>query len=448
MICPYCSTDMEPIELNGKAFCSNCGLSVGSSTPSQDHAQASVIRHLDSPAADISDSVEPKSTDEQSNNSTKPAESLDSLATQFSPLKNEAVLNTQNEPGFYDATSLESLGSAKNKELPISDLTSATKPLDDTVAKENDESIKQDEPSPSIAATAKETSGSDKDSIPQVKPEDKPKILMSILSDEPNDIRVLQNAEKPVIEEDNNDLANKIKEVDQLGSAGILLDIISDEAVFKQKENELTAMKEATSLLDKVQAGDSKTPDDDKTDAKKPIKGASEFSPKGAKIIKVNILDNSVVNPIIHPELEAGPEELNLPNPEDFDLETNPNSESLDQIDNIVANESPENIDFSQSINADKTKSIEEIFGKLPEEKSTVDFKEEAEIPAKKLADKPIEEKNDNSHETTDPEPEPEIINKFTADEIKEALGDVIPAYKQETISLLMRPTSPSCSIK
>lgn len=28
MVCPYCSTDMEPIELNGKVFCSNCGLTV------------------------------------------------------------------------------------------------------------------------------------------------------------------------------------------------------------------------------------------------------------------------------------------------------------------------------------------------------------------------------------------------------------------------------------
>jgi hypothetical protein len=28
MVCPYCSTDIEPIELNGKVFCSNCGLTI------------------------------------------------------------------------------------------------------------------------------------------------------------------------------------------------------------------------------------------------------------------------------------------------------------------------------------------------------------------------------------------------------------------------------------
>lgn len=28
MVCPYCSTDMTPIELNGKVFCSNCGLTI------------------------------------------------------------------------------------------------------------------------------------------------------------------------------------------------------------------------------------------------------------------------------------------------------------------------------------------------------------------------------------------------------------------------------------
>ena len=33
MICPYCSTDMEPIELNGKVFCSNCGLTIANNGP-------------------------------------------------------------------------------------------------------------------------------------------------------------------------------------------------------------------------------------------------------------------------------------------------------------------------------------------------------------------------------------------------------------------------------
>lgn len=33
MVCPYCSTDMEPIELNGKVFCSNCGLTIANNAP-------------------------------------------------------------------------------------------------------------------------------------------------------------------------------------------------------------------------------------------------------------------------------------------------------------------------------------------------------------------------------------------------------------------------------
>ena len=34
MVCPYCSTDMTPIELNGKTFCSNCGLTIANNSPS------------------------------------------------------------------------------------------------------------------------------------------------------------------------------------------------------------------------------------------------------------------------------------------------------------------------------------------------------------------------------------------------------------------------------
>ncbi len=35
MVCPYCSTDMEPIELSGKVFCSNCGLTIKNNQPAQ-----------------------------------------------------------------------------------------------------------------------------------------------------------------------------------------------------------------------------------------------------------------------------------------------------------------------------------------------------------------------------------------------------------------------------
>lgn len=32
MVCPYCSANIEPIELNGKVFCSNCGLTIAGGT--------------------------------------------------------------------------------------------------------------------------------------------------------------------------------------------------------------------------------------------------------------------------------------------------------------------------------------------------------------------------------------------------------------------------------
>ena len=31
MICPYCNLETIPVDLNGKLFCQNCGLSLGNS---------------------------------------------------------------------------------------------------------------------------------------------------------------------------------------------------------------------------------------------------------------------------------------------------------------------------------------------------------------------------------------------------------------------------------
>ena len=45
MICPYCSIDMEPIDLSGKVFCSNCGMTIGVSESSKEE-EIPIISHL------------------------------------------------------------------------------------------------------------------------------------------------------------------------------------------------------------------------------------------------------------------------------------------------------------------------------------------------------------------------------------------------------------------
>ncbi len=46
MICPYCSVDMEEIELGGKTFCSNCGMTIGES-PEPEKVDISIHRISD-----------------------------------------------------------------------------------------------------------------------------------------------------------------------------------------------------------------------------------------------------------------------------------------------------------------------------------------------------------------------------------------------------------------
>jgi len=59
MVCPYCSTDMTPIELNGKVFCSNCGLTIANNAPETPSVQPNI-----SPAPETISAVETNSPEE------------------------------------------------------------------------------------------------------------------------------------------------------------------------------------------------------------------------------------------------------------------------------------------------------------------------------------------------------------------------------------------------
>lgn len=59
MVCPYCSADMTPIELNGKVFCSNCGLTIANNAP-----QESYIQPIINPEPDVVSNVKTNAPEE------------------------------------------------------------------------------------------------------------------------------------------------------------------------------------------------------------------------------------------------------------------------------------------------------------------------------------------------------------------------------------------------
>lgn len=60
MICPYCSTDMEPIELSGKVFCSNCGLTIQNNQTVQPPANTVTqqFQKVENVATDVPDELQ------------------------------------------------------------------------------------------------------------------------------------------------------------------------------------------------------------------------------------------------------------------------------------------------------------------------------------------------------------------------------------------------------
>jgi hypothetical protein len=59
MVCPYCSTEMTPIELNGKVFCSNCGLTIANnSTGTIEIPQPTISQYFNEIHKDKTDTLE------------------------------------------------------------------------------------------------------------------------------------------------------------------------------------------------------------------------------------------------------------------------------------------------------------------------------------------------------------------------------------------------------
>lgn len=228
MICPYCSEDIEPIELNGKTFCSNCGLGINNSSLSS----ASEVQ--------------------------KPAENI--------PIQ-EAVTPTPTPITIPDEVKVEST------EPPI---------VENTFEQEDQ-------------ATLETTT--------QEGP-----ILMDILST-PAETTPATPKPEPV------NFDSAVQNIENLGTAGILLDILSNEQSQKANEVNKKALEAAEELIDNINI------QEDSTSEK--ITGAESFIPKDGRKLQVNILDDSIVNPLTHPELVAAEPELDLPLPQADSLEDN-----------------------------------------------------------------------------------------------------------------------------
>jgi hypothetical protein len=317
LVCPYCSTDMEPIELNGKTFCSNCGLTIGAATPH-------------TPAADIS----PYSATDQS----APTSSFDTVApvatlSPQTPIKDEMKeslgLPINEEGDLIIADSKEPETSEVLDDIP----TIPTEPetpvsvklsvnSTDEVSTSTDESYY---PLPAEAVAAE----SDRDTEP-----DEPVAEMPPVSDFSDTIdseipHLTQSVDIP----DENDfesapaqdpddyskaIEKKIEEVDTLGASGILLDILNENYKATERSNQVKALEAAEDLVEQI------TVEPETHSESKPTQGG-------------DILDSSPVNPLEHLEITSPLDELEIVAPVLLEKTRKTKTKEIDASEPLVA---------------------------------------------------------------------------------------------------------------
>lgn len=418
MICPYCSIDIEPIELNGKTFCSNCGLAISAPTVTQNHET------LDNHPLKTEVEDEPKPDATQ--NAWQPQRPITEESIK-EILQDDQVTNPTIEENSTD----ETLDPVSPKTIESTDTAPAptiSEPITNQTPMDTDlENAPQDNLENSV----------DQNNDTKETP-----ILMDILQGEPQ----ADTADQPPIPENYATFDDSVKNIDQLGTAGILLDILSDEQEKKQTAATKEVLEAAEDLVEKIHISS----DDNQ------IKGAAEFTPKDAIKLKVGVLDDSPVNPVTHPELEAGPEELDLPLPteEETDkssiepeFETPQNTETINAESDIKTFE--DLLNSKRSVNSYETNEIDDA-----QDTSHSQTIEEVDEPNVTLEDLPEAQESEaeipqtsESSETetsaletpTDPQVIPEQIENNSTDEPEEKfelhekpVAQILSAQKSE----------------
>ncbi len=291
MVCPYCSTDMEPIELGGKTFCSNCGLTVGAVTPKSPIAEISQNNAQPRLVQDVSATVKPPMNpstpikDEMKSDLGLPINEAGDLIIASPPNETESLAEQADEPNQHKAPVRLSISSSENEVLPEDGFfTPTTLPAsdpvespieDDFVAPNNDTSMLADNEIPPLVQSLNIPDEADFDHTPETE---------------------MSTSTTP---ENTKSLGEKITEVDTLGASGILLDILNENYQADSRHEQVEVLEAAETLLDDIRDPD-------------PILADSRPDK-----LDYGILEDLPQNPVEYPEIKSPLSELEIEAPEE-----------------------------------------------------------------------------------------------------------------------------------
>lgn len=322
MICPYCNTEMEPIDLAGKVFCSNCGMTISGNNPKKQEETPAII-HLESGSEnEINPPTKKTSTEEVINNDyvpetpeTKPLVPED----ESGKVKDELMkLMEEEKPDIPEIKTNIARQEPAQKDTDEAKTPPIIEPV--KIPVENKDIKLQKE-------TPEEPSGG--------VPESSHPVVTNDLSDSQLGVDLPKNKPTKNFEE-------KVKEIDTLGASGVLLDILDDTALEKQKEEQLVSLKAAKSLVD-----DLRFDSENKSDTTKAAQGEQGGKPEKTqakreteKTLPKNKPDsneNKPHAPVFTPEeIEAALTGKELPKKEPISKPTKLTSTEKDRLDAII----------------------------------------------------------------------------------------------------------------
>jgi hypothetical protein len=219
MVCPYCSTDMEPIELNGKVFCSNCGLTIKTlAEPTRLDPNASVVSGYKNPS--LNEPIK--------NDSAFPTEGT----TPISPNNMNPITDSAKEELGIEVNHPENdLEAPNNPPLEITE---------EPVLSESSDAVIEENSTAQITSNSPEIKESNKDT-----------------DDIDSIVKTLSQADlqthKPLPGSANSE---QIKEIESLAAGSILLDILSDDLIQKEDEAEVKVLDAAKKLVKHIKPAD------------------------------------------------------------------------------------------------------------------------------------------------------------------------------------------------
>jgi hypothetical protein len=307
LVCPYCSTDMQPIELNGKTFCSNCGLTIGAA----DNTVTDAISNFPLPPTDLAAPPKPAFPEETLGDSQTPIK--DEAKTELGIDPESSNLNQVDSP-ITDVQNEQNASQidqplppeVDNQPIKLKVNTEPETPVEtdlQALASEFNDQTEDNEPTVESPQNNLEPELAPEDELPVAIPADNTNNLPEGINqsdslvdkiDIPTEADFnLSSAENSISSMTNTVTDDKTKEIDTLGASGILLDILGDNLETQQRQEKLDSLKAAEDLLDDIKMPKDKVP---KTSVK-----ITKAEPK----ILSDILEGTPQNPEEKPELRS-----------------------------------------------------------------------------------------------------------------------------------------------